>query len=217
MASRPSNEIGLRERKKKESMTRLRTAARELMWDQGYEAVTTRAIAARADMGEATLFRYVPSKLDLFLSVYGDEFEQIVDRCAQGHATGRNTGHQSESQPHLQRILDCYDELAALYTRFPELAFTFVKESFGSSSGIGRSGLEFADRWFALIEAILLDARVAGLTTVRADDIPAVAQNCHAIYVHEVLRSHARELDSSELPARLRQRLTLSLRALAPL
>lgn len=214
MASRPSNEIGLRERKKKESMTRLRTAARELMWDQGYEAVTTRAIAARADMGEATLFRYVPSKLDLFLSVYGDEFEQVVDRCAQAHATDRTAVHRGGSQSHLQRILDCYDELAALYTRFPELAFTFVKESFGSSSGIGRSGLEFADRWFALIEAILHDARGAGLTTAMAEDIPMVAQNCHAVYVHEVLRSHARDLAPSELPTRLRERLALSLRAL---
>ncbi|WP_311208420.1 MULTISPECIES: helix-turn-helix domain-containing protein [unclassified Aeromicrobium] len=204
----------MRERKKRESMTRLRTAARELMWDQGYEAVTTRAIAARADMGEATLFRYVPSKLDLFLSIYGDEFEQVVIRCVQAHAADNEMPQEPTTRSHRDRILGCYDELAALYTRFPELAFTFVKESFGSSAGIGRSGLAYADRWFALVEAILEDARAAGATGVALDDIPVIAQNCHAVYVHEVLRSQARELPSAELPLRLRRRLELTLRPL---
>jgi AcrR family transcriptional regulator len=210
MPSHPSNELGMRERKKKDSMARLRTAARELMWDQGYEAVTTKAIAARADMGEATLFRYVSSKLDLFLSVYGDEFEQVVDQCVDAHAARRHAGRQ----PHVNHVLDSYDALASLYTQFPQLAFTFVKESFGSSASIGRSGLEYADRWFALIESILEDALSASPSALKADEIPLLVQNCHAVYVHEVLRSSARELSPTGLPTRLRGRLALALRPL---
>lgn len=212
MPSQPSDELGMRERKKKESMARLRTAAKELMWAQGYETVTTKAIAARADMGEATLFRYVPSKLDLFLSVYGDEFEQVVDQRIQAHADLASDQLRGAAA-HLDQVLESYDLLASLYTRYPELAFTFVKESFGSSTGIGRSGLEYADRWFELLESILEHGRATGALDV--DDVPLVVQNCHAIYVHEVLRSHARDLPATELPTRLHQRLSLSLRHLA--
>ena len=211
MPSQPSDELGMRERKKKESMARLRTAAKELMWAQGYETVTTKAIAARADMGEATLFRYVPSKLDLFLSVYGDEFERVVDQRIQAHAD--LPAELRGAAAHLDQILESYDLLASLYTRYPELAFTFVKESFGSSTGIGRSGLEYADRWFELLESILEHGRATG--ALKVDDVPLVVQNCHAIYVHEVLRSHARDLPAADLPSRLHQRLSLSLRHIA--
>ena len=45
MGANPSSELGMRERKKKDSMARLQTAARELMWAKGYDAVTTKEIA----------------------------------------------------------------------------------------------------------------------------------------------------------------------------
>lgn len=212
MPPHPSNELGMRERKKKDSMVRLRTAAKELMWAQGYESVTTKAIAARADMGEATLFRYVSSKLDLFLSIYGEEFEKVVDECIRTYAH-LSADQLRGAQAHLDQVLVSYDLLASLYTRYPELAFTFVKESFGSSSGIGRSGLEYADRWFKLLESILDHGRTT--TALDVDDVGIVVQNCHAIYVHEVLRSQARSLPAPDLPARLRHRLTVSLRPLA--
>lgn len=212
MPSQPSEELGLRERKKKETMARLRSAAKELMWAEGYETVTTKAIAARADMGEATLFRYVASKLDLFLSVYGEEFGHVVDQCVQAHAN-LPADQMRGAEAHLDEVLKSYDLLASLYTRYPELAFTFVKESFGSSSGIGRSGLEYADRWFKLLESILDHGPTTAALDI--DDVRTVVQNCHAIYVHEVLRSRARDLPAAEMPNRLRQRLSLSLRHLA--
>ncbi|MGJ9423615.1 TetR/AcrR family transcriptional regulator [Aeromicrobium sp. CF3.5] len=208
MPSHPSVELSMRERKKQNSMVRLKTAAKELMWADGYETVTTKAIAARADMGEATLFRYVSSKLDLFLSVYGEEFAQVVDQCVQANDDRRSDDHR-ESGDHIEQIVDSYELLASLYTRYPELAFTFVKESFGSSTAVGRTGLEYADRWFELLESILEHGRSTNALEIA--DVPAVVQNCHAIYVHEVLRSHARDLPTDGMPQRLRHRLELSL------
>lgn len=189
-------------------MVRLRTAARELMWAKGYEAVTTKEIALRADMGEATLFRYVPSKLDLFLLVYGEDFERVVDEC-EAKSAGILREEVADSGSHVEQIIASYDMLAQLYMRYPDLAYTFVKESFGSSTVIGQSGLEYADRWFGLLEAILKRGQDAG--EVATIDATTVVQNCHALYVHEVLRSHARELPSADMPKRLRHRLTVLL------
>lgn len=201
----------MRERKKKDSMARLQTAARELMWAKGYEAVTTKEIALRADMGEATLFRYVSSKLDLFLLVYGEEFEKVVDDCEARSAQVLDETTVDPSS-YVERILASYDMLAQLYKRYPELAFTFVKESFGSSTAVGKSGLEYADRWFGLLERILERGQEAG--ALLSMDTPVVVQNCHALYVHEVLRSHARGLPSAGMPKRLRHRMATLLEPL---
>lgn len=75
-----------------------------------------------------------------------------------------------------------------------------MKESFGSHSEAGQSGLTHADRWFELLERIMREAVDAKVFA--AVDPPTVVQNCHALYVHEVLRSHARELSEHDMPDR---------------
>lgn len=47
-------------------------AARERFSAEGYEAATTRSIAADAGVTETVLFRHFPSKHDLFLAVIGE-------------------------------------------------------------------------------------------------------------------------------------------------
>jgi len=196
--------LGLRERKKHDSLARMRAAARALMWDRGYDDVTTKEIAAHADVGEATLFRYFPSKLDLFLVVYGEEFEKVIDACSKNDAKydGIKTADANE---YVTRILASYRRFAELYVLYPDLAYTFVKESFGSHSDVGQSGLAHADRWFELLEAIVRQAQSA--RAFAPVDPATVVQNCHALYVHEVLRSHARGLPSADMPERLLHRL----------
>ena len=88
----------------------------------GFGSVTTKEIALRADMGEATLFRYVSSKLELFLLIYGDEFEQVVNRCEASSAKLLQKG-RADASLYLEGILASYDSLAALYTRYPDLAW----------------------------------------------------------------------------------------------
>lgn len=209
MAPNSSDEqLGLRERKKKESMARLFAAARQLIWEKGYDAVTTKEIASQADIGEATLFRYVPSKLDLFLLIYSEEFERVIDDCEAQDAKFL-LEDSTDPEQYVRRIVESYRMLAELYTKYPELAYTYVKESFGSLGDIGQSGLAHADRWFGLLDSILRQGQKAG---VLVDVDPStVVQNCHALYVHEVLRSHARSLSPSEMPSRLCQRLEVLL------
>lgn len=211
MASSEPEPLGLRERKKQEAMARMRAAARDLMWDRGYEAVTTKEIAARADVGEATLFRYFASKLDMFLMVYSEEFERVIDACAEQEAQ-EGTPTTADPELFLDRILRSYRRFADLYVRYPDLAFTFVKESFGSHTDVGQSGLAYANQWFALLEDIVRQAQDARVFA--PIDPTTVVQNCHALYVHEVLRSHARGLPSAEMPDRLTRRLEAMLRPL---
>lgn len=211
MAASEPEQLGLRERKKQDALARMRAAARELMWDRGYEAVTTKEIAARADVGEATLFRYFSSKLEMFLMVYGEEFQHVIDACAEQEAQHQAL-QTADTEVFLTRILSSYRMFADLYVRYPDLAFTFVKESFGSHTDVGQSGLTYADQWFDLLEKIIRQAQEARVFA--SIDPAAVVQNCHALYVHEVLRSHARGLPSAETPDRLERRLEALLRPL---
>ena len=197
--------LSLRERKKQESMRRLKEAARDLMWEKGYDEATTREIADRAEIGEATLFRYVASKLDLFMLVYGEEFEAVIDECAAVETKLAAKGPTNDPQAYIDRIVDIYCRLAALYPRYPSLAYTYVKESFSSETDIGLGGLAHGDRWYSLLESVIQQAQAAG--AFLGSDAGMTAQNCHALYVHEVLRSHARRLPAAGMPERLRLRL----------
>jgi AcrR family transcriptional regulator len=74
---------------KAERRRRLKEAATAVFAEKGYEAATTREIAARAQLGAATLFRYAEQKRDLLLMIVNDALIDIdavafarVDRTA---------------------------------------------------------------------------------------------------------------------------------------
>jgi AcrR family transcriptional regulator len=59
---------GLRERKKAETRQQIAETARRLFGERSFEQVTVAEVAAAADVSEATVFNYFPSKEDLFYS-----------------------------------------------------------------------------------------------------------------------------------------------------
>jgi AcrR family transcriptional regulator len=63
-----ADELGLRERKKLQTRQLLAETARRLFVEHGFEAVSVAAIARAADVSEATVFNYFPTKEDLVLS-----------------------------------------------------------------------------------------------------------------------------------------------------
>jgi AcrR family transcriptional regulator len=66
---------GLRERKKQQTRQLIADTARRLFAERGFEGVTVAEVARRADVSEATVFNYFPTKEDLFYSRL-EEFEE---------------------------------------------------------------------------------------------------------------------------------------------
>src|SRR6266516_4274234 len=59
---------GLRERKKQQTRQLIADTARRLFGERGFEDVTVAEVARAADVSEATVFNYFPTKEDLFYS-----------------------------------------------------------------------------------------------------------------------------------------------------
>ena len=70
---------GRRLRNMQDKRERIFAAAAQLFADHGFEAVTTQQISDLADIAAGTLFRYAPSKGDLLLMVYNQQFRTAVD------------------------------------------------------------------------------------------------------------------------------------------
>src|SRR2546428_2536905 len=63
-----SQELGLRERKKQQTRQLIAQTARRLFAERGFEAVSVAEVAREADVAEATVFNYFPTKEDLVYS-----------------------------------------------------------------------------------------------------------------------------------------------------
>lgn len=70
--------LGLRERNKADKLARIKAAARELFLQRGYDETTIREVAARADVGQGTVFAYAAEKRDLVFLIVNDEYEKML-------------------------------------------------------------------------------------------------------------------------------------------
>ena len=116
-AGRPA---GLRERNKQGKLERIRRAARALFMRDGFEATTTRAIAARAGIGTGTLFLYVRDKSALLFLIFKEEVDRLE---AETYAS--LPGAERGLVEQLVHVFECWIEH---YRRSPELARLFFKE-----------------------------------------------------------------------------------------
>jgi AcrR family transcriptional regulator len=76
-----SQELGLRERKKQRMRELIAATARDLFIERGFESVPVTEIARAAEVSEATVFNYFPTKEDLVysrLEAFEDELVSAV-------------------------------------------------------------------------------------------------------------------------------------------
>jgi AcrR family transcriptional regulator len=73
------NGLTLREQNKTDKLKRIQEAARHLFGTHGFDATSTREIAALARVGLATLFLYAKDKRDLLFLAGNDDLELLTD------------------------------------------------------------------------------------------------------------------------------------------
>lgn len=71
-------ELGRRERKKAATRKAISTAATELFLERGFDAVSIREVADKADVSPTTVFAYFPQKEALIFDEDDDQREQLV-------------------------------------------------------------------------------------------------------------------------------------------
>jgi AcrR family transcriptional regulator len=76
-------EAGLRERKKQQTRQLIAEKARRLFDERGFDAVTVAQVAKAADVSEATVFNYFPTKESLFYSQMQAFEEALVNAVRQ--------------------------------------------------------------------------------------------------------------------------------------
>src|SRR6266536_5632612 len=84
-----AEELGLRERKKQRTRQLIADTAMRLFRERGFDGVTVAEIARAAEVAEATVFNYFPTKEDL---VYGrmEAFEEELLRAVRERAPGES-------------------------------------------------------------------------------------------------------------------------------
>ena len=84
-----NTELGLRERKKQQTRAAIRDAAMRLFLERGFEQVSVAEVARAADVSEATVFNYFPTKEDLVYERM-DAFEHELLAAVRERPGGRN-------------------------------------------------------------------------------------------------------------------------------
>jgi AcrR family transcriptional regulator len=108
LRNEPAQE-GRRSRNKLDKLARIEKAGRALFAKRGFDATTTRAIAARADIGIGTLFLYFAKKEDLLVHLFHRDIGAV-----QGEIFAT-----LPAQPLRAQLLHIFEGLYAYYARDP--------------------------------------------------------------------------------------------------
>lgn len=200
---------GLRERVRDERMLRITRAAAELFAERGFGDVTTKEIARRAEVGEATLFRYAGSKFELLMRVTDKQVETVIDEIEATDAAAE----RGDARTYIDRIYDIYRRRSALYERDPDNTRALLLEAFAAQSPVQDRVSHTADRVIALVQRVIEEAQSAGELPTHLDS-ETVALNCNGTYSHEICRSAPRGLPVEMFSERLHRRLQAQLEPL---
>lgn len=193
----------------------IQQAAERLLKERNIHDVTMKEFAQEAGIGEATLFRYLGTKDALLFLVYGRQMDQLLtDIEARDVETAMNCPPLERTPAHfVSRILEMYRLRCEFYVQNPDNASIYLRSGFDKDNTNRWRNLAQGDRTIRLSTQILTEARSRGALDADVSLLSA-AQNCHAIYMHEIDRTPTRELDPLTIWERVEPRLQAQLKPL---
>jgi AcrR family transcriptional regulator len=152
----------------KSTVDRLFDTAAELFWEKGFAATTTREIAARLNIQQASLYYHVASKEDLLYRLCKSSIQEMFAEVesAIGGVTGPTDRIRTLIRAHVKSLLGRQKRNASMLTELRSLTRAHRPEIF-----------ELRDRYARLVQSTLEAAQAAGL--VRSDI--SAAQLCLAL------------------------------------
>jgi AcrR family transcriptional regulator len=153
-------ELGLRERKKLRTRQQIAEAARHLFAERGFDAVPVAAVARAADVSEATVFNYFPTKEDLVfqgMEVFENELLTAVRDRPAGESIVSAFG-RFVLQP--RGILAAGDPGAAVY-------LAQVSRMIAASASLQAREREIFARYTASLAALIAEDTAAGPDDLR--------------------------------------------------
>lgn len=194
-----------RSRNKLDKLARIEKAGRALFARRGFDATTTRALAARADIGIGTLFLYFPKKEDLLVHLFHRDIGAVEAAMFA----------RLPARPLRAQLLHVFDALYDYYARDPALSRVFIKELLFLEAPrrdrVTAFTLDFLERLVALIAAAQTRGEIAGALAPRQ---PAYA--VFGLYCFTLINWLGGVLDGPEVArAQLRASLDLLLAGLS--
>ena len=162
-------EIGLRQQHKIHKLHKIKIAATALFTEKGFDAATTREIAQRAHVAQATIFLYARDKRDLVFLILNDELDQLTQEFVKA---------AKPDIPLFDQLVSSFSVFYTYYAKNSNLARILLKELTFYYEG------EQARRF-----GVLRDKVVSQL-----EHLLVVAQNSRSIRSEEKLDLVARDL-----------------------
>jgi len=172
-------ELGLRERKKRQTRQLIFDTAHRLFGERGFDSVTVAEIARAAEVSEVTVFNYFPTKEDLFYG--GMQFfeEQLID-AVRNRARG-----ESAVSAFRRQLLAGADSLA---TRERVAAIKRAAQAISKSPALASREREIVRRYTSQLAVALAEESGAA-----PDDVEPLAAAATLMIVHRMLVDHVRK------------------------
>ncbi|HEX5294384.1 MAG TPA: helix-turn-helix domain-containing protein [Streptosporangiaceae bacterium] len=202
--------VGLREQSKLEAFERIRKTAVALLAEKSLNDLTTREIAQRAGVGEATLFRYVESKWALVILAYGDRLDELLDRIAAADRRSAAAVTEPTGMAYCQRVLDAFWMRSEMFMESPENGAIYLQSGTDPrtrpDSPWLRRSIGQGQRLVDLVAGVIREGQAAGLLRDEFD-AEIIADNCYGSYVFEMEITVVQKLDQGLYRERLDRRL----------
>jgi AcrR family transcriptional regulator len=164
------SQLGLRERKKRETRRVIFESAQKLFAGRGFEAVSVAEIARAANVSEVTVFNYFPTKEDLY---YGGmaAFEDGLLEAVRARRRG-----EPAAKAFRRAVLDSAENLLS-----KERAVAIAKASkvIAASPSLLAREREIAERYTSLLAELLAAEAGAGPQDVEAMAVASALMGAH--------------------------------------